>query len=133
LEGAVARTDIQEKGSKTPTPGLRLSDGTLKLLCLMAVLLHPRPPALICIEEPELGLHPDSMMIVANALREASKRCQVLVTTHSAELVSWFSSSPETVVVCEREPGEGTQFNRLKPNTVHLKFVAQAVKPGSTA
>jgi len=79
----------------------------------MAVLLHPEPPPLICIEEPELGLHPDALSIVADALREASQKSQVIVTTHSDALVSDLSDQAESVVVCERDAAGGTQFKRL--------------------
>jgi len=91
----------------------RLSDGTLKFLCLMAVLLDPNPGPLICIEEPETGLHPDALALVGNALREASTRTQLIVTTHSDALVDRFTDEPENVVICERDFDEGTTFRRL--------------------
>lgn len=50
-------------------PATRLSDGTLRFLCLLAILCDPEPPPLICIEEPELGLHPDILPKVADLLR----------------------------------------------------------------
>jgi predicted ATPase len=114
LEGGTAQTYIRERGVREPMPATRLSDGTLRLLCLMAVLLHPELPPLICIEEPELGLHPDALSIVADLLREAAQRCQLIVTTHSDALVSALSDDPESVVVCERGQGGGTQFRRLQ-------------------
>jgi predicted ATPase len=114
LEGGVAQTYVKERGIRNPMSAWRLSDGTLKFLCLLAVLLHPEPPPLICIEEPELGLHPDAVAVVADALKEASEKCQVIVTTHSEALVGAFSDEPEAVVVCERGPDGGTQFNRLQ-------------------
>jgi predicted ATPase len=114
LEGGIAQTYVKERGIADPISAWRLSDGTLKFLCLLAVLLHPEPPPLICIEEPELGLHPDAVTVVADLLREASEKCQVIVTTHSEALVGAFSDEPEAVVVCERGPDGGTQFNRLQ-------------------
>jgi predicted ATPase len=114
LEAEVAQTYVKERGIPDPISAWRLSDGTLKFLCLLAVLLHPEPPPLICIEEPELGLHPDAVTVVADALREASERCQIIVTTHSEALVGAFSDEPEAVVVCERGADGGTQFNRLQ-------------------
>jgi len=114
LEAEVAQTYVKERGIPDPISAWRLSDGTLKFLCLLAALLHPEPPPLICIEEPELGLHPDALTVVADALREASEKCQVIVTTHSDALVGAFSDEPEAVVVCERGPDGGTQFNRLQ-------------------
>ena len=96
-----------------PTPSNRLSDGTLKFLCLLAVLLNPQPPPLICIEEPELGLHPDALSLVAEALAEASERTQLIVTTHSPALVDAFSGRPEAVVVCERVSHGASELRRL--------------------
>lgn len=103
----------------TLIPATRLSDGTLRYLCLLAILCHPNPPPLVCIEEPELGLHPDIMPALAKLLKEASTRCQLIVTTHSAELVDAMTDQPESVLVCERGV-EGTTLKRLD---------AEALKP----
>jgi predicted ATPase len=94
-------------------PATGLSDGTLKFLCLMAVLFDPSPGRLVCIEEPESGLHPDAVTLVADALREASRRMQIVVTTHSDALVDRFSDEPESIVVCDRDSCESTRFRRL--------------------
>lgn len=93
-------------------PAQRLSDGTVRHLCLLSILLHPEPPALVVIEEPELGLHPDVIHVVAELLRKASKRMQLIVTTHSRQLIDALGEEPEAVVVCEKEDGE-SQFRRL--------------------
>lgn len=114
IEGGIVQTYVKERGIQEPIPAIRLSDGTLKYLCLMAILLHPDPPPLICIEEPELGLHPDALTIVADALKEASGRSQLIVTTHSEVLVNALSDEPEAVVICERGTDGGTQFRRLE-------------------
>ena len=90
----------------------RLSDGTLRYLCLLAILCDPEPPPLICIEEPELGLHPDILPTVADLLKEASERTQIIVTTHSDILVDAMSDCPESVVVCEKHEGK-TEMSRL--------------------
>lgn len=86
-------------------PASRLSDGTLRYLALLAILLHPVPPPLVCIEEPELGLHPDLLPRLAQLLVDASHRMQLIVTTHSDILVDALSETPEAVVVCEKEGG----------------------------
>ena len=93
-------------------PAARLSDGTLRYLCLLAILCHPTPPPLIGIEEPELGLHPDVIPDIAKLLISASQRTQLVVTTHSAALVSALGEVPEAVVVCERGI-DGTTLRRL--------------------
>jgi len=94
-------------------PATRLSDGTLRYLCLLAILCDPEPPPLICIEEPELGLHPDILPKLADLLLEASERTQLIVTTHSDILVDGMTEHPEAVVVCEKHEGN-TEMRRLK-------------------
>lgn len=103
-----------EEDRSRPIPATRLSDGTLRYLCLLAILLNPKPPGLVCIEEPELGFHPDIIPTVADLLKDASQRMQLIVTTHSDILVSALSDVPEAIVVCERFP-TGTQMRRLDP------------------
>ena len=95
-------------------PATRLSDGTLRYLCLLAILCDPEPPPLICIEEPELGLHPDTLPKLADLLVQASQRTQLIVTTHSDILVDAMTERPEAVVVCEKHEGR-TTMRRLKP------------------
>ena len=102
---------LEESGGRQ-IPASRLSDGTLRYLCLLATLLHPAPPPLIAIEEPELGLHPDVVAKVAELLVDASQRTQIVVTTHSRMLVDALSDHPSSVVVCEMEDGE-SRFTRL--------------------
>ena len=70
---------FHEKGLSQAIPATRLSDGSLRYLCILAVLLNPEPPNVICIEEPELGLHPDIIPEVGKLLIEASKRSQILL------------------------------------------------------
>ena len=94
-------------------PAARLSDGTLRYLCLLAILCHPRPPPVVCLEEPELGLHPDILPGLADLLKDASTRCQLIVTTHSDVLIDRLSDTPESVVVCEKHDGK-TQMRRLE-------------------
>ena len=89
------------KEGNLPIPAVRLSDGTLRYLCLLAILCNPNLPELICLEEPELGLHPDVLPGLADLLREASERCQLIVTTHSDTLVDALTNTPESIVICE--------------------------------
>ena len=93
-------------------PATRLSDGTLRYLCLLAILCHPQPPPLICIEEPELGLHPDILPTVSRLLLEASERSQLIVTTHSDLLVDALTNEWWSIVVCEKRDGQ-TVMRRL--------------------
>ena len=110
IEGGTVQVFFQE--GDISVPATRLSDGTLRYLSLLAILCHPQPPPLICIEEPELGLHPDILPTLADLLREASERCQLVVTTHSDVLVDALTDTPESLVVCEKHNG-GTEMRRL--------------------
>ncbi|HUX20467.1 MAG TPA: AAA family ATPase [Spirochaetia bacterium] len=103
IEGGTVQIFVQEK--RFNVPATRLSDGTLRYLCLLAILYDPTPPPLICIDEPELGLHPDLVNHVADALRFASEKTQLIVTTHSTALVDAFTDDPEAVLVCDRSDG----------------------------
>ena len=89
-------------------PASRISDGSLRYLCLLALLLDPEPPPLVGIEEPEMGMHPDLIPKLADLLVDASSRCQLVVTTHSDILVDALSEQPESVVVCEKHDGQTT-------------------------
>ena len=104
---------VNEKGQSGSLPVTRLSDGTIRFIALLAILCDPNPPPLVCIEEPEIAMHPDSLWLVKELLLAASERTQIIVTTHSTELVRLFSSDPEAVVVCDRDAAEGTRFRRV--------------------
>ena len=110
IEGGTVQVFVQEKNIMVPAT--RLSDGTLRFMCLLSILCHPNPPPLVCIEEPELGLHPDVLPVLSDLLREASQRCQLIVTTHSDMLVDTLTDTPESVVVCEKHDGK-TEMHRL--------------------
>lgn len=114
IRGGTVQVFIKESGLTQPVPANRLSDGTLRYLCFLTILCHPEPPPLICIEEPEIGLHPDVIPRLTSLLTEASKRTQLIVTTHSDALVSALSDSPQSIIVCERDD-EGTHLRRLEP------------------
>lgn len=113
ISGGTVQFYLHEKEFPSPVPSTRMSDGTIRFAALLANLLAPTPPPLICIEEPELGLHPDAVSIVGDLLVEASERTQIVVTTHSDALVSALTNQPEAVIACER-PGAGTTLRRLE-------------------
>ena len=110
VEGGTVQLFLRE-GDIT-VPATRLSDGTLRYICLLAILCHPKPPPLICLEEPELGLHPDLIPSLVDLMREASTKCQIIVTTHSDVLVDKLTETPDSVVICEKHDGQ-TQLQRL--------------------
>ena len=113
IYGNTVTLTARETGLSRPVPANRLSDGTIRFIALLAILCHPEPPPLICIEEPEIAMHPDSLDLVVELLKRASERTQLIVTTHSPWLIDRLSALPERVVVCERHPSEGTQFKRF--------------------
>jgi predicted ATPase len=115
VSGGTLQFFLHETGFSTPIPATRLSDGTLRFVALLAILLAPKPPPLVCIEEPELGLHPDVMELLAELFVEASQRMQLIVTTHSDALVSALTGQPDAIVACERI-GAGTSLRRLDPD-----------------
>lgn len=119
LHGGTVQIFLHEDGLQQPIPATRLSDGTLRFLCLLSVLCHPEPPPLVCLEEPEIGLHPDILPMVAELLVEASHKTQLIVTTHSDILVDALTDTPEAVVVCENTAGTTTlkrlDADELKP------------------
>ena len=101
-----------EQGVKEDLTLADLSDGTLRLLCWAVLCLSPKLPPLICIDEPELGLHPRVLPILAGLLRFASARAQILVATHSPYFLSSFSL--DEIAVMRKEEG-AARF--LRPGT----------------
>ena len=101
----------RQRGSDYPFHPSQISDGTLRFICLATALLQPDPPSTILLDEPELGLHPYALTLLAGLIQKASKRTQVIVSTQSAALIDHFE--PEDIVVVERQNGESI-FKRLK-------------------
>jgi predicted ATPase len=108
IEGGKVQTRLEEKFLNATIPLIRMSDGTIRWLALLTILLNPDPPPLVCIEEPELGLHPDMIHEVGKLLVDASTRMQLIITTHSDRLIEEFTDRPEAVVVCEKKDGAST-------------------------
>jgi predicted ATPase len=100
----------REKGSDYPFMAYHLSDGTLRFMCLATLLMQPNPPSTVLIDEPELGLHPYAIVVLASLLRSASQRTQVIVSTQSVPLVNQLQ--PEDILVVERAQGQSI-FRRL--------------------
>jgi len=97
---------VQWKSSSQPHAGADLSDGTLRFLFLLSVLSHPEPAALIAIDEPEVGLHPSMLPIIAEYAEDASQRTQVILTSHSPEFLDAFTGLSPHVTLCHWEEGE---------------------------
>ncbi len=114
-EGGALQLYLTEHGHNIPAR--RLSDGTLRYLCLLAILLDPEPPPLLVIEEPELGLHPDILPILRDLMVEASQRTQLVVTTHSTQFVDAMTDYADSVLICEKRDG-ATLLSRLTQEEV---------------
>jgi len=99
-----------QRGSQEPFQPTVLSDGTIRFIALVTALLQPDPPSTIVIDEPELGLHPSAIVLLAETIRAASVRAQIVVGTQSALLLDRFE--PAEVVVVERDNGKSV-FRRL--------------------
>jgi len=113
------RIDIFLKEPNWTIPLIRLSDGTIKWICLLAILLDPDGSGIVFLEEPEIGLHPDILPSLAKLLIEASTNMQVVVTTHSDVLVDFFTETPQYVIVCEKEQ-TATAWRRLSPPDLNI-------------
>jgi predicted ATPase len=109
------RLEWHQKGSDFPFQPNHLSDGTIRFVCLATALLQPVPPATIVIDEPELGLHPYAISILAALIKSASERTQVIISTQSPTLLDYFA--PEEIVVVNRREGRST-YERLDPQTL---------------
>jgi predicted ATPase len=105
---------LHEQGAKNrfTVPGWMLSTGTLRLVALLALLRHPRPPSLLCVEEIENGLDPRTIHLIVGELKRAAEagRTQIMVTTHSPYLLDLLDL--EHLVLVERRPGEPPSFDR---------------------
>jgi predicted ATPase len=104
------KLEWRHKDSDAYFDAYSLSDGTLRFICLATLLLQPTPPALILLDEPELGLHPFAIHLLAEMLEVAAIKSQILLATQSATLLDYFS--PKDVIVAENE-GQQTTFRRL--------------------
>jgi predicted ATPase len=109
------RLEWKEKGSDAYFNANHLSDGTVRMIALTTLLLQPEPPETIIIDEPELGLHPAAIQLLAGLIRKVSKKSQVIISTQSVTLVNQFR--PEDLIIVERENKE-TVFKRLQEEEI---------------
>lgn len=93
-----------EKGSDMYMDGHSFSDGTLRFIALTTLLLQPNPPKVIIIDEPELGLHPFAINIVAEMIKSASIESQIITSTQSTNFVNNFEL--EDIIVVDREENQ---------------------------
>ncbi|TDG37818.1 ATPase [Pedobacter changchengzhani] len=93
-----------EKGSDIMFNAHNLSDGTLRMICLTTLLMQPKLPTTIIIDEPELGLHPFAISKLASMLKSASETSQIIISTQSVNLVNEFQA--EDIIVVERNDNQ---------------------------
>jgi predicted ATPase len=93
----------RERGVKEELTLGDLSEGTLRLLCWLVLTLSPNLPPVVCIDEPELGLHPRVLPTLAGAFKLASARSQILIATHSPHFLSQFDL--DEIAVMRKDDG----------------------------
>lgn len=112
--GVLLRWRMTDRGGLDFQPS-QLSDGSLRIMALVTLLLLPEPilPQAIILDEPELGLHPAAEVVIAGLIKDASRRCQIIVSTQSATFLDHFS--PDDVIVVDNEDG-------------HSRFIPQSAE-----
>ena len=93
-----------ERDSNTPFYANQLSEGTLRYLWLVTILLTPQRPPLLLLDEPELSLHPALLRLLAALLQDAALTTQIVVATQSSDLIGWLM--PEEVLIADKEDGK---------------------------
>ena len=93
-----------------------LSDGILRLICWTVLCLQPNPPALICIDEPDQGVHPRTLPILAGLFEKACDSTQILLATHSSYFLIQFDIS--RIAVMRKEDGEAKFIKPLNSNAL---------------
>lgn len=97
---------LEESGLNKSIHVSNISDGTLHYLCLLAIFFNPERGRLVCIDEPELGMHPDMILNIANAIQEASGESQFIIATHSENLLNAFDLG--SILVFEKDRQNAT-------------------------
>lgn len=113
LNASKIKLEWNEKGHDGYFDATSLSDGTMRFICLATLLLQPDLPSVILLDEPELGLHPAAVILLADLLEAASERAQLLVATQSVTLINQLT--PEKVWTVNREDDQSV-FRKLGPS-----------------
>ena len=111
LASGMILLEWQDKNSDYLFTAGDLSDGSLRFICIVTMLLQPNRPDLILLDEPELGLHPMAIKILAGLLKKVANFSQIIISTQSEKLVSEFEA--QDIIVVEHN-GENSTFNRLE-------------------
>ena len=105
----------KHRGSDDYFDATLLSDGTLRFICLATLLLQPKLPTIILLDEPELGLHPFAMQLLAALMRSASEKTQIIASTQSVTLANQFGWQDMVVV---DQIDHASVFRRLQEEEV---------------
>jgi predicted ATPase len=117
----------RESGLKHGLTLADLSKGTLRMLCWMALCVSPSLPPLVCIDEPEIDIHPRALTVLADMVRHASSRTQIIVLTHSPHFISHYTV--KDLAVIRKEEGRSVFF---KPASVD-SIMGQVERPEGEA
>lgn len=112
----------QEEGIDSDLSLADLSDGILRLICWTALCVQPNPPSLICIDEPDQGVHPRTLPILAGLFEKACDRTQILLATHASYFLMQFDIS--RIAVLRKENGEA-KFIKPKDSKVLNENLAE--------
>lgn len=118
---------LEEEGLNSAVHVTHVSDGTLRFLCLMAILHNSKRGKLVCIDEPEVGLHPDMICEIMDAIESACEESQFIVTTHDDHLLN--HTTIDKVIVCEKDEQNATIVNTF--NTEEYKEWASEYSTGT--
>lgn len=103
---------LDEKGFDKSIHVTHISDGTLKFLCLLAIIHNPERGTIVCIDEPENGLHPDMIREFVDSMNNVSNETQFIISTHSDHILN--NLSVENVLVCEKDDDNATIINTFR-------------------
>jgi len=104
------KLEWQQRGSDNYFDAFSLSDGTLRFICIATLLLQPNSPDTLIIDEPELGLHPYAISVLASLIKAFSNEKQIIASTQSVTLLDYFE--PEEIIVADKEANSSV-FKRL--------------------
>lgn len=113
---------LEEKGLEKSVHVTHISDGTLRYLCLLSILHNPNRGKLICIDEPEVGLHPDMVTELMSAIQETAEDTQYIISTHSELLLNQLPV--ENVIVFEKDENNATIVNEFT-DTAFVEWASQ--------
>jgi len=105
---------LEEEGFESSIHVTNISDGTLRYLCLLSILFNPDRGALICIDEPEVGLHPDMISNIGNLILEAGNESLLIISTHSESLLNSFEI--ESIRVFEKDERNASRISIYNKN-----------------